>query len=262
MSSSASAPSENPTRPHDADADTASVPPVSADAESSESDGGNVSEGGSKEPFSNLKLDERHFEDSKKREAKLVMGPPLGGPSQQDQVVEGETIAENEQILADLPDDALDLELTHLRLRTLRGLGLERFTKVQVSERVCSLLFVRCADPLTTPSSSRQRISLRQNLLTSLSYLPLPPLASSSALVTADAATTPSDAPRDELDEDELDDEDAAKKEAEYPYDERRRESAEETVWPLRDLKELEELDLYDNSLKSVKGLEGLDAIT
>ncbi|GAA5838538.1 hypothetical protein JCM3766R1_006005 [Sporobolomyces carnicolor] len=237
MSSSASAPSENPTRPHDADADTASVPPVSADAESSESDGGNVSEGGSKEPFSNLKLDERHFEDSKKREAKLVMGPPLGGPSQQDQVVEGETIAENEEILADLPDDALDLELTHLRLRTLRGLGLERFTKVQ-------------------------RISLRQNLLTSLSYLPLPPLASSSALVTADAATTPSDAPRDELDEDELDDEDAAKKEAEYPYDERRRESAEETVWPLRDLKELEELDLYDNSLKSVKGLEGLDAIT
>jgi protein phosphatase 1 regulatory subunit 7 len=68
--------------------------------------------------------------------------------------------------------------------------------------------------------------------------------------------------PRDEPDEDELDDEDAAKKEAEYPYEERRRESDKETVWPLRDLKELEELDLYDNSLKSVKGLEGLDAIT
>jgi protein phosphatase 1 regulatory subunit 7 len=117
--------------------DTASLPPVSADAESSESDGGNVSEGGSKEPFSNLKLDERHFEDSKKREAKLVMGPPLGGPQSGDQVHEGDVIAENEEILADLPDDALDLELTHLRLRTLRGLGLERFTKVQV--RSCSL---------------------------------------------------------------------------------------------------------------------------
>ncbi|GAA6011001.1 hypothetical protein JCM11491_005903 [Sporobolomyces phaffii] len=212
--------------------DTASLPP----AESSESDGGNVSEGGSKEPFSNLKLDERHFEDQKKREAKLVMGPPLGGNPAGDSVIEGETIADNEEILADLPDDALDLELTHLRLRTLRGLGLERFTKVQ-------------------------RISLRQNLLTSLSYLPLPPVADSSALVSTSHPTT-TDAPRDEPDEDELDDEDAAKKEAEYPYEERRRESDQETVWPLRDLKELEELDLYDNSLKSVKGLEGLDSIT
>ncbi|GAA5978828.1 hypothetical protein JCM5350_004835 [Sporobolomyces pararoseus] len=209
---------------------------ATAEGDSSESDGGNVSEGGSKEPFSSLKLDERHFEDSKKREAKLVMGPPLGGSN--DKVVEGETIAENEEILADLPDDALDLELTHLRLRTLRGLGLERFTKVQ-------------------------RISLRQNLLTSLSYHPLPPApASTSVATTSDPTTTASEVPRDEPDEDELDDEDAAKKEAEYPYEERRRESDKETVWPLRDLKELEELDLYDNSLKSVKGLEGLDAIT
>ncbi|GAA5876346.1 hypothetical protein JCM16303_007107 [Sporobolomyces ruberrimus] len=227
-----------------AEDDTASLRPASPStaepdtAASSESDGGNVSEGGSKEPFSNLKLDERHFEDSKKREAKLVMGPPLGGSAQQDTVVEGETIAENEEILADLPDDALDLELTHLRLRTLRGLGLERFTKVQ-------------------------RISLRQNLLTSLSYHPLPP-PPVSALVSTEETTpsTSTDAPRDEPDEDELDDEDAAKKEAEYPYEERRRETDNETVWPLRNLRELEELDLYDNSLKSVKGLEGLDAIT
>jgi len=63
------------------------------------------------------------------------MGPPLGnqGTAGKDTVVEGETIAENEEILADLPDDALDLELTHLRLRTLRGLGLQRFKSVEVS---------------------------------------------------------------------------------------------------------------------------------
>lgn len=114
-----------------------SQPPTPA-GDSSDSDGGNVSEGGSKEPFANLKLDERHFEDSKKRDqrkAQLVMGPPLGnqGTAGKDTVVEGETIAENEEILADLPDDALDLELTHLRLRTLRGLGLQRFKSVEVS---------------------------------------------------------------------------------------------------------------------------------
>lgn len=63
------------------------------------------------------------------------------------------------------------------------------------------------------------------------------------------------------MDEDELDDQDAAKKEADYPYDEHRRAETEEPVWPLRNLRELEELDLYDNSLKSVKGLEGLDAL-
>ncbi|GAA5929770.1 type 1 protein phosphatase-activating protein SDS22 [Sporobolomyces koalae] len=219
-------------------AETARVDTASSDRSvdrdaSSESDGGNVSEGGSKEPFSNLKLDERHFEDTKKREAKLVMGPPLGdsSPAGGDTVVPGDTLADNEEILADLPDDALDLELTHLRLRTLKGLGIERFTKVQ-------------------------RISLRQNLLTSLSYHPEP------TAVVAPPTTASDTEPRDELDEDELDDEDAAKKEADFPYDVRRRESDLETVWPLRDLKALEELDLYDNSLKSVKGLEGLDAIT
>jgi len=120
-----------------------SEPPTPA-GDSSESDGGNVSEGGSKEPFANLKLDERHFEDSKKRDqrkAQLVMGPALGESSSgngKDTVVEGETIAENEEILADLPDDALDLELTHLRLRTLRGLGLQRFKNVEVSYSIHS----------------------------------------------------------------------------------------------------------------------------
>ena len=112
-------------------------------AASSESDGGNVSESGRKEPFANLKLDERHFEDDKRRSerrANLVMGPPLGQhqhattttAANGDQVVPGEEIAQNEDLLADYPDDALDLELTHLRIRSLRGLGLERFTKVQV----------------------------------------------------------------------------------------------------------------------------------
>lgn len=97
------------------------------------------SETESREPFANLKLDERHFEDSKKRDerkAQLVMGPPLGGEQQgnnNETVIDGEVLAENEEILAELPDDATDLELTHLRLRSLRGLGLERFTKVQVS---------------------------------------------------------------------------------------------------------------------------------
>lgn len=110
---------------------------------SSESEGGNVSEGGTREAFSKLSTDERHFEDSKKRlerssaqageerKAQLVMGPPLGGPKE-DEVIEGQTIEANEDILADLDDEATDLELTHLRLRTLRGLGIERFRDVEV----------------------------------------------------------------------------------------------------------------------------------
>ncbi|GAA5840970.1 hypothetical protein JCM9279_001276 [Rhodotorula babjevae] len=235
-SSSTSAPpppADSPTNPAD-------------DANDSESDGGNVSDGGTKEPFANLKLDERHFEDDKRRserKAQLVMGPPLGetdAPTAQgDQVIAGQVLAENEDILADLDDDALDLELTHLRLRTLRGLGIERFRKVQ-------------------------RISLRQNLLSSLFYHPLPPASSATAgqslVSTSTAADTDADA-RDAVDEDPLDDDDAAKKEAEFPYHERRRAEDEEPVWPLRGLCELEELDLYDNSLKSVKGLEDLDSL-
>ncbi|BGP14752.1 hypothetical protein JCM10213_004309 [Rhodosporidiobolus nylandii] len=221
-------------------ADTASAFADNDDeGQSSESEGGNVSDGGTKEPFSNLKLDERHFEDEKarlakdkERKAQLVMGPPLGGEQQGDSVHEGEIIAENEEILADLDDDATDLELTHLRLRTLRGLGIERFRKVE-------------------------RISLRQNLLTSLFYHPIP--APSAGQTSSDpSAPAVSDAP----DEDPLDDEDAAKKEADFPYHEAAREAEEETVWPLRGLSELEELDLYDNSLKSVKGLERLEALT
>jgi len=58
---------------------------------------------------------------------------------------------------------------------------------------------------------------------------------------------------------DENDDEDAAKKEAEFPYHDET--SSTETVYPLRGLAKLEELDLYDNSLKKVKGLEGLVGI-
>lgn len=231
-----------------------------------------MSEGGTKEPFANLKLDERHFEDSKKREerkAQLVMGPPLGGSSSaapgQDTVIDGETLAENEEILADMSDDATDLELTHLRLRTLRGLGLERFTKVQVSTLLLSWCTGDChSSPVEADLDfvmPSQRISLRQNLLTALFYHPFP--SSSTALSTGQTlADSSASGPRDEDDEDPLDDEDAAKKEADFPYDEHRRADEAETVWPLRDLKELEELDLYDNSLKSVKGLEGLDALT
>ncbi|GAA5914856.1 hypothetical protein JCM6882_007822 [Rhodosporidiobolus microsporus] len=249
-------PPVEPAQP--AESSSFSAPPPSArDVEpdgndSSESEGGNVSEGGTREAFSGLKTDERHFEDEKKRlarsaaaagggderKAQLVMGPPLGGAPEggSEQVVEGEQLAENEEILANLDDDETDLELTHLRLKTLRGLGIERFRKVQ-------------------------RISLRQNLLTSLFYHPLPAPSTSEGHTLSDPSTSTaavSDAP----DEDPLDDEDAAKKEADYPYDQQRRAEEEEPVWPLRDLKELEEIDLYDNSLKSVKGLEGLDALT
>ncbi|GAA5868415.1 hypothetical protein JCM3774_003288 [Rhodotorula dairenensis] len=215
---------------------------------SSESDGGNVSDSGRKEPFANLKLDERHFEDDKRRSerrANLVMGPPLGGGGggdhgaaaapNGDQIVPGAEIAQNEDLLADYPDDSLDLELTHLRIRTLRGLGLERFTKVQ-------------------------RISLRQNLLTSLFYHPDPPLEPPANGHTL-AEVSEENRERDDVDEDPHDDQDAAKKEADFPYDERKRAEKEEPVWPLRNLRELEELDLYDNSLKSIKGLEGLDAL-
>ncbi|GAA5975616.1 hypothetical protein JCM10908_005219 [Rhodotorula pacifica] len=225
---------------------------------SSESEGGNVSDSGRKEPFANLKLDERHFEDDKRRterRANLVMGPPLGEEEASaptttangDQVVPGEEIAQNEDLLADYPDDSLDLELTHLRIRTLRGLGLERFSKVQ-------------------------RISLRQNLLTSLFYHPDPPPSALESVNGGNTLTEVStegvkqaqageNGERDEVDEDPHDDEDAAKKEAEFPYEERRRAEKEEPVWPLRNLKELEELDLYDNSLKSIHGLEGLSAL-
>lgn len=112
-----------------------------------------------------------------------------------------------------------------------------------------------------------QRISLRQNLLTSLFYHPDPPLAPPAAetgRTLTEISTSGSvkhDQGRDDVDEDPHDDDDAAKKEADFPYEERTRAEREEPVWPLRNLKELEELDLYDNSLKSVKGLEGLEAL-
>lgn len=112
--------------------------PTTLDPEDAAYESPPASEGESNEPFSNLKTDERHFEDQKKRDerrAQLVMGPPLGQDSANgaETVISGETLAENEDILADVPDDALDLELTHMRLRTLRGLGLERFKAVEVS---------------------------------------------------------------------------------------------------------------------------------
>lgn len=107
---------------------------------------------------------------------------------------------------------------------------------------------------------SLQRISLRQNLLSTLFYHPLPPPAAGHAL--NETATDSADATaRDAVDEDPHDDDDAAKKEADFPYHEQQRAEKEEPVWPLRDLKELEEVDLYDNSLKSIKGLEGLDSL-
>ena len=73
--------------------------------------------------------DERHFEETKRR-AQLVMGPPLGGENET--IIPGEEVAENEAILREFPDEAEDLELTHLRIKTLRGLGLERFRAVEV----------------------------------------------------------------------------------------------------------------------------------
>ena len=137
------------------------------------------SEGESHEPFANLKMDERHFEDSKKRDerkAKLVMGEPLGGNSgnNNETVVEGEVLAENEDILADLPDDATDLELTHLRLRTLRGLGLERFTKVQVSSLGLRAFFGRTLCSRTSARADSLSVYLIAHLAPSEpSHLPL-----------------------------------------------------------------------------------------
>jgi len=100
--------------------------------------------------------------------------------------------------------------------------------------------------------SPSQRISLRQNLLTSLGYTPRPPQPEGHTLAE-DSTTEPT---RDPEDVDENDDADAAKKEAEFPYQDEN--GTVETVYPLRGLTKLEELDLYDNSLKKVKGLEGL----
>lgn len=77
-----------------------------------------------------------------KRKAQLVMGEPLGLaaprldgnglPLESDSNSPNEDIP-NEEILVDLPDNSTDLELTHLRLKTLRGLSLHRFKNVQVS---------------------------------------------------------------------------------------------------------------------------------
>ncbi|KAL8286855.1 hypothetical protein RQP46_003861 [Phenoliferia psychrophenolica] len=183
--------------------------------------------------------DERHFEETKRR-AQLVMGPPLGG-NENETVIPGEEVAENEAILREFPDEAEDLELTHLRIKTLRGLGLERFKGVE-------------------------RISLRQNLLSSLAYTPLPPAPEPNGHeLTTTTETEPNDAPAaapaDEVDEDDGDDEDAKKKEEEFEWAEHHSRPSEDVVWPLRDLVKLEELDLYDNRLKSVKGLEGLVSI-
>ncbi|KAK4703770.1 protein phosphatase 1 regulatory subunit 7, partial [Phenoliferia sp. Uapishka_3] len=194
------------------------------------------------EAFSNLR-DERHFEETKR--AKLVMGPPLGGEGagkSNETVIPGQELAENEAILQAFPDEAEDLELTHMRIRTLRGLGIERFRAVE-------------------------RISLRQNLLSSLSYVPLPPTAPQDAGHTLNGAEEVKDVvpaaggPTDEVDEDEGDDEDAKKKEEEFEWSEHHTSPSAEVIWPLRGLEKLEELDLYDNRLKSVKGLEGLVAI-
>jgi hypothetical protein len=69
------------------------------------------------------------------RKAQLVMGPPLGS-NPNETVHEGPELVENEEILAELSNEVEDLDLTHLRLRTLRGLGLERFKVVQVSTRM------------------------------------------------------------------------------------------------------------------------------
>lgn len=114
----------------------ASILSTASGTEAKQEDGNPVtppSEEESNEAFANLK-DERHFEDNK-RKARLVMGEPLGATvnGNGDTIVPGDELAENEEMLADLPDDAEDLEMTHARLRTLRGLGLERFRKVQVS---------------------------------------------------------------------------------------------------------------------------------
>lgn len=74
-----------------------------------------------------------------KRRAQLVMGEALPVLSDADKDSNGLPLESasaettNEEILMDLPDDTLELELTHLRLKTLRGLGLHRFANVQVS---------------------------------------------------------------------------------------------------------------------------------
>ncbi|KAM0754432.1 protein phosphatase 1 regulatory subunit 7 [Meredithblackwellia eburnea MCA 4105] len=190
------------------------------------------------EAFANLK-DERHFEEQKRRQAQLVMGPPIGGEENGNEtVIPGQEIAENEAILRDFPDDAEDLELTHLRIKTLRGLGLERFKKVE-------------------------RISLRQNLLSSLSYTAKPPPTSEPKEMTGTESKADGEGgvSKDEVDEDEGDDVDAKKKEDEYEWDHHHDHAKGELVWPLRGLENLEELDLYDNRIKSVKGLEGLVGI-
>lgn len=97
-----------------------------------------------------------------------------------------------------------------------------------------------------------------------MSYLPLAAPNNASATGDKSDASTSAQITHDEPDEDELDDEDAKKKEDEYLYDERRRAEAPEAQaqWPLRGLHALEEIDLYDNSLKSVKGLEDLPSLT
>lgn len=216
-------------------------------------------------------LDERAYEDDKVRKARLVMGPPLGeeertigGPN--DQVIEGEQLETNELLLADYEDDALDLELTHQRIKTLRGLNIQRFKQVEVSHTRADE-DQRGGDRLADvsedgPVPSSQRISLRQNLLTSLGYTPRPPQPAPEEGHTLAETSLTTEPARDPEDVDENDDEDAAKKEADFPYaSEHTAEGKGEVVYPLSGLDKLEELDLYDNSLKKVRGLEGLKSI-
>ena len=72
------------------------------------------------------------------RRAQLVMGPPLGGEPDDggsglnEEVTPHQEMQNNAQLLAGLEDDAMDLELTHARIRTLRGVGIERFRNVEV----------------------------------------------------------------------------------------------------------------------------------
>lgn len=96
------------------------------------------------------------------RRAQLVMGEPLGGSSSTSAAgggpggttASGETAAEisNDELLVELPDSTTDLELTHLRLKTLRGLNLQRFTAVQVSSTALSITIPTEADDVRSRS--------------------------------------------------------------------------------------------------------------
>lgn len=167
----------------------------------------------SPEPFSNLR-DERAFEDAKHLSAKLVQTATLN-PTLVTVPSTAQQIQENIDILADLdPDDTFDIDLTHLRLETLKGLGLERFVKVE-------------------------RVSMRQNALNELWFDEDNDAEEQGKTLNGNGKAT----------EEQEEVETASEGEDNGATNDTTKPTKHTLIHPLSLLPALQELDLYDNRL-------------